>query len=397
MKKENRDTKKGVFRAKFFYSLAATLFGIPITIVKDFHFTPRMVREDTFLMMSNHADNYDPAYSVLLTGRHMRFVMSDHLTRKPLYRFLFNFLASPIVYHKEKGSDALYDEMVRNCRAGVSVGVYVEGGKTNNGETAFVSKRNAQLAKDCDCALVTCRLKGGYLKSPRWADNQRKGPIFGEIVNIYTRDEIRRMSLDEIYSHILSDIYFNSYEEQRKNPHKYIAENPAQSAEIMLYVCPRCHQIGTLKTSGREIFCNCNFRAEIDDYGFWHSTDMPFDDIVRWDEFQKSVIKKLVDENKGTDNFLFGDGEQQIYILRNQNRVLQSDKGSIALYADRFEISYENEKLRLSLNEIRRVGTASKMNLFVIADKDYYEIHSRKPRSAMKYKVAIRYLQGKEN
>lgn len=397
MEEDYKNIKKGVFRSKFFYSLIATTIGIPLTLIRNFRYKPGMVKEETFIMMSNHADNYDPAYSVLLTGRHMRFVMSDHLTRKAQYRFLFDFIASPIVYRREKGSDELYNQVVRNCRAGVSVGIYVEGGKSNNGETGFISKRNAQMVKDCDCALVTCRLKGGYLKSPRWADNNRKGPVFGEIVNIYSKEEIRKMSLEEIYGHITSDLYVNAYEEQRKNPHKYIAENPAQSAEIILYACPECEKIGTLKTSGNEIRCSCGFVANIDNYGFWHSKDMPFDDIVRWDKFQKGVMKRLVEENRGTDNLLFSDDEQLIYTLENKNRALQSDNGKISLYADRLELAYENNKLCIPIDKINRVGTASKMNLFFITDDEYYEIRSNKVRSAMKYKVAIRYLQGKEN
>lgn len=397
MQNNNKAIRKGVGRAKLFYSLAATFLGIPLTLARNFHYRPSLVKEETFIMMSNHADNYDPVYSVLLTGRHMRFVMSDHLTRKKLYRFLFSFLASPVVYRREKGSDELYDEVVKNCRAGVSVGIYIEGGKSNNGETGFVSRRNAELVRDCGCALVTCRLKGGYLKAPRWADNERKGPIFGEIVNIYTREELERMSLEEIYDSITSDIYVNAYDEQRKNPHRYTADNPAQSAEIVLYVCPACEQIGTLKTSGDEIRCGCGFSAETDGFGFWHSKDMPFDDIVRWDKLQRKVMKRLTDECKGTDAFLFGDDGQIIYVLENGNRVLLGDDGRVSLYADRLELSYEKERLCIPLDKIIRAGTASKMNLYIITDENYYEIRSDKVRSAIKYKVAIRYLQGKDN
>lgn len=397
MEEDYKNIKKGVLRSKFFYSLIATTAGIPLVLVRNFRYKVGMVKEETFIMMSNHADNYDPAYSVLLTGRHMRFVMSDHLMRKATNRFLFDFLASPIVYRREKGSDELYDEIVRNCRAGVSVGIYVEGGKSNNGETGFISKRNALLVKDCDCALVTCRLKGGYLKSPRWADNKRRGPVFGEVVQVYTKEEIRAMSLDEIYGHIVSDLYVNAYEEQRKNPHKYIGDKPAQSAEIILYACPKCEQIGTLKTSGDEIRCGCGFLAKIDDYGFWHSEDMPFDDIVRWDKFQKDVIKRLAEKRRDTSDLMFSDDDQIVCTLENGNRVLQSENGRISLYSDRLEITYDGKKLCIPIMRIKRVGTASKMNLFIITDDEYYEIRSKKIRSAMKYKIAIRYLQGKEN
>lgn len=394
---KNRNIKKGVGRSKFFYSLIGSLAGAPLSLMRNFHFKESLIKEETFILMSNHADNFDPAYVVLLTGRHMRFVMSDHLMKKISNRLIFSLLASPIVYHRDDGSDVLYKKIVENCQAGVSVGIYVEGGKSNNGETGYISPRNAQLVKDCGCSLVTCRLKGGYLKSPRWADHKRKGPLFGEIVNVFSKEEIKNMTADELYRHIVSDLYVNSYEEQRKNPHKYIGENPAQSAEIMLYVCPKCRQIGTLKTFGRDIFCDCGFNAKVDDYGFWHGEEMKFDDIVSWDKFQKVVVKELVENIKDRKELLFSDEHQMFYQLERNSKKLLYDECVMSLYGNRLEIKTDNTSLIIPLNEIKRVGTASKMNLFFITPAGYYEVKSHVPRSAMKYKVAIRYLQGKDN
>lgn len=395
--KKRKQIRKGFRRSQFIIFAARNIIGPPFKKICGIECEKVRIKEEPFILMANHGHNFDAAAELVGIRNFMRFVMSDHLTRKPVMRVLLNFLATPIIYHREKGSDSLYNEVVDNLNAGVNVCIHIEGGKTNNGETGYISKRNAQMVKDGNCALVTYRNKGGYLKAPRWADNKRSGKISGEVVKVYSKEEVKKMSVEEIYEHIKEDLSFNIYDEQKINPQVYSAENPAQSAEIILYACPKCKEIGTLTSKNDKLFCECGFEARVDDCGFWHSEDMYFDDIVRWDKFQKSVLKELADKKKGTEELLFADTNQIIYTLENENRVLQSENGSVSLYGDRIEIATENSTDSVPIENIKKIGIAAKMNLLIVTDKTYYEMHSKKNRSAIKYVVALRYLQGKES
>lgn len=392
-----KDIKKGVLRGRILVRLMRTVVKIPAVRILQFSDKEVRIKETPYLVFANHSDTIDPAYIIKTTKKYVRFVMSDHVMRMGLVGKLYNLLNAPIVFEREKGTDALYKSIVDNIKAGVNVAMYPEGALTSTGETGFISKRNAKLVKECDCTFVTYRGKGGYLKKPRWAKSSRKGPIFGEVVNIYTREQIRSMSEDDIYKHILEDLYVNIYDEQRKEPHKYIGEDPAENAEIILYGCPCCKSIGNLRTKGREIFCTCGFRAEIDDYGFWHGENMEFDNIPEWDKFQKKLLKDLTDSVKGTDELLFKDEEQQIYIIENGEVTTLSENGRLELFADRVEITTANKTVTVPLADINSVKTSSRMNILLVTDEGYFEIKSPYPRSATKYIVAIRYLQGKEN
>ncbi len=395
--KKRKQIRKGFRRSQFIIFAARNIIGPAFKKICDIECDKVRIKEEPFILMANHAHNFDAAAELAGIRNFMRFVMSDHLTRKPIMRVLLNFLAIPIIYHREKGSDSLYNEVVDNLNAGVNVAIHIEGGKTNNGETGYISKRNAQMVKDGNCALVTYRNKGGYLKAPRWAENKRSGKISGEVVKIYSREELKKMSVDEIYEHIKEDLSVNIYDEQKINPQIYSAENPAESAEIILYACPKCKQIGTLTSKNDKIFCECGFEASVDNYGFWHSEDMPFDNIVEWDKFQKSILKEEIENKRNTSDLIFADSEQIIYTLENENRVLQSENGSVSLYGDRIEITAENSVDSIPIENIKKISIASKMNLLIVTDKAYYEIHSKAPRSAIKYVVAHRYLMGKEN
>ena len=393
----NNKTTKGVLRGKILLRIFRTLVKRPAVKALQFSDKEIRIKDKPYLVFANHSDAIDPAYIVKTTKYYVRFVMSDHVMRMGIVGKLYNLLDAPIVFEREKGTDTLYKDIVDNIKAGVNVAMYPEGALTSTGETGFISKRNAALVKECDCTFVTYRGRGGYLKKPRWAKSSRKGPIFGEVVNIYTRDQIRSMSEEEIYKHIIEDLHVNIYDEQRKNPHAYIGEDPAEHAEIILYGCPKCNSIGNLRTKGREIFCTCGFKAEIDDFGFWHSEDMEFDNIPEWDKFQKKLLKEITDRAAGTKELLFSDSEQQIYTIENGEVTALSESGKIELFADRIVVTTDKQEINIPLDSIDSIKTSSRMNLLLVTKEGYFEIKSPYPRSATKYIVATRYLQGKEN
>ena len=393
---KSKNYKSGALRGKFFYFLGRNIIGDALLKSRDFKGERYKIGNEPFLLFANHADNLDPAYEIVTLRKYIRFVMSDHLTNNKFIRVFLKITASPIIKHHNESSDVLFEEIKNTARAGVSVGVHIEGEKTSTGETGYISKRNAVLAKECGCRLITYRLTGGYLKVPRWADEKRKGPIHGEIAHIYSVEEIKEMSVDELYECICKDLYVNAYEEQKVNPQKYIAENPAQSAEITLYGCPKCKKIGTLKSAGSCLSCECGFKAVIDDYGFWYGDSLPFDNITDWDKFQKNLLKELTDKYRGTEVELFSDSKQIIYTLENNEKNIKSSDADFRLFGDRLEIESEDYSDIIPIENIKRINIAGKSNLLLVTNNKYYDIRCNTPRSASKYVVAVRYLQGKE-
>lgn len=396
-KKERRRIRLGYQRMRFFYFFGRFNLTLPIKLCWNFRGKTIKIKEQPFLFFANHVENLDPGYEFLCVRRYIKYVISDHLVRRSFGKKFADFFFKAIVNHREENTDILYDDIIKNIKAGINVGVHIEGGKNTNGETAYISKRNAQLVKDCDCALITYRLTGGYIKTPRWAKYVGKGRTNGNIAHFYTKEEIRKMSVDELYSHILEDLYVNAYDEQRKNPTIYKRKRPAECAETMLYCCPQCKEFATLKTEDDKIFCSCGFEAKIDEYGFWHGKNLPFDDLVSWDKFQKDLLKELTESKKGTSDLLFSDNNQTVKYLENSKVKTVSKNASLSLYGDRLEIQSKNETIKLSFDDIKKIFYISRMNLLIVTKEHYIEVSSSYPRSATKYVVSVRYLQGKEN
>ena len=364
----------------------------------DFH-TPRYKFDrEPFLMYSNHCMNLDPGFQIMAVNKFQRFIASDHLAEKAPIRKIMELAGDPIIKRHENSTSVVYNEIVETIKSGSSVTISVESKKSNNGETGFISKKNAELAKECGCKLVTYRIDGGYLRTPRWGLEGRKGPVNGDIVNIYSKEEVASMSVDELYDHICEDLYTNNYEYNRKQRNKYTCAHPAEAAEIILYACPKCKEFSTLHSKDDHIDCDCGFHATVDEYGFWHSEDLAFDDLVSWDHWQKDLLKNFCAEKAGTKDLLFEDNQQYVYVSKGTQKQVLSEDAELKLFADRFELKLGKEEVVIYLDDIKKIDSNSKMTLLIVTEDNYYHIKSKEyPRSATKYVVAARYLMGKDN
>ena len=293
--------------------------------------------KETYLIVSNHTNTLDAAYLFSSFKTHYRVVMSDHLFENPVAAFLLNVFSAPIISYQNDDPDVVYNEMLDTLKSGVNVSLYVEARVTDTGETGYISPRNATLVKEAGCGLVTYRFKDGYFNMPRWSRDYRWGKVSGEVVHQFTPAQIAAMSEEEIYEAICQDLYFNAYEEQRKNQVPYKARHPAEHAEYVLYGCPKCKSIGHLHTKKDKIFCDrCGFEATVDEYGFWHSPDMDFDDIPSWDKYQKELIYQRMDSAPDDETVLFKDEGQEVIFSDWEHKLHPVDlRGSIASCSER--------------------------------------------------------------
>ena len=55
--------------------------------------------------------------------------------------------------------------------------------------------------------LVTSRISGGYLTTPRWGKGIRRGKIFGEVVNVYSAQQIKELLMDLFDKYIPDSFY----------------------------------------------------------------------------------------------------------------------------------------------------------------------------------------------
>lgn len=393
---ENKTMLRSVRKYVVFFALGRFFLRKPFQKIVKYNSTLHDPGKETFLIVSNHTNVLDPAYLYTSLKTHYRVVTSDHAFENPVGGFLLKYFSAPIISYQNNSPDVVYNEMLESLKNGVNVSLYVEARITDTGETGYISKRNASLVKEAGCGLITYRFRDGYFNQPRWSRERRWGPVSGELMHQYSAAQIAHMTEEEIYETICQDLYYNAYEEQRLSPTPYHAKHPAEYAEYVLYGCPKCGSIGHLHSKDDAITCSdCGFRATVDDYGFWHSPDMTFDDIPRWDAYQKGLIYDLLDSAPDNETVLFSDDEQTILFIDRERKTHLADKhGEVAVYKDHFTVSFQGQTLTIHGEDVKKIKYISKGTLVVVT-KDYnLRIKTKTPRAATKYVVAGRYMRG---
>ena len=398
---ENKNVKKGYIRNVIALNTARVLIGKAVAKANNAELAYYKPKHTPFILIANHSDPLDPGFEMMALKRYIRFIASDHLMRSKIGGLILTKLGGVIVKHREKPSSVLNEEIIANIKAGIPVGIHAEGGTSTNGETGYISVHTGQLVKDSGAALITFRFTGGYLRTPRWAKNNRKGLLKGQVVNEYSPEFLKGKTAEEITQIIRRDTYINVYEEQKKETHLYKGADLAEYVERTLFMCPKCREVGRLHSKGDYLNCDCGYSVRMGEDGFFHenSGELVFDNILEWDKWQRSKWKEKVLKAEAEDE-IFSEEGQIIGKVTGSDREIVSENGTIRLFGNRIELIWsENGKEEIKVlffSKLKQVQTASREGLILITDSEYYDIRSRIPRAATKYVAAWRYRTGKD-
>lgn len=158
--------------------------------------------------------------------------------------------------------------MLRMVRQGKNVCMFAEGARTWDGVTAPILPSTGKVIKSARCGLVTYRLEGGYFVSPNWSgSNLRRGRLYGAPVNVYTAEQLKEMTVDEINAAIARDLYEDAYARQMEAPVRYKGKNLAERMENLMFICPECGSIDSLHSQKDTVSCShCDYRFRYNEY-----------------------------------------------------------------------------------------------------------------------------------
>lgn len=357
-------------------------------------------RSRTYIVLTNHNTNYDFFLTGLSFRRHMYYVASESILRKGFAGRLVKFFADPIPRRKGASGQSAADEILRRLRAGDNVCMAVEGNRSFSGESGWVSGANAPLIRESGAGLITYRIHGGYLESPRWSKTQRPGPIWGETVREYTPEEIAGMTDDEITAAIRSGIYVNAYEDQAQCRRRYRSKAPAENLETALFLCPECHAFSSLHSAGSSFACQaCGMQLSFDEYGYFTAQaggKPPFTTVLDWSRWQTDFLRTLLPQEKGSSAALFADDQLELYVLGDGQAKEKIGTGRLTLCPDRLCFHSEETALEFPLAEITHMSIFLTNTLLFTASGSYYEVKSGTHYSALKYLICWRLLIGKD-
>ena len=367
----------------FFYPLVAAW------IKRKFRYDPEVCTvADPFLVLCNHNTDWDPFLLACAFPNYMSFVASEHIFRWGFKAKIIRFLLNPIARLKGTTAGDTAMTMLRRMRKGVSVAMFAEGNRSFNGLTNPILPATGKLARSAGVTLITYRLDGGYFTSPRWSAGLRKGKMTGRVVNVYSPEQLKAMSADEVNAAICADLFVDAYAVQRQEMVAYRGKGLAEHLETVLCRCPRCGKLGTLHSAGDTLSCPCGFSVRYNEYGFFEGEDAPFDNVTEWDAAQTEALYALADA-AGEGPIFTDDGMvlKEVHLDTHSDTVLGS--GSMSLYADRLECCGQV----FPLSDLTGFSLVQAQTVDLTCGGRSFEITSPEVRCTRKYMTIIEHLK----
>ena len=276
-------------------------YHVKVTFKKDFR-----KEKGPYLLVSNHASRMDYIFmGVPVYPNRFNFVAGYNEFYRSHLQLVFKMLK---VIPKKNFVPDVYTikEMKRIVREKGKVVIFPEGMNSISGANQPVAIGTGKLIKHLNIPVYYSLIQGGYLTSPKYALDERRGKVDVTYDQLFTLDEIKELSVEEIEDKMNKALYNDDFEWNKIHKYKYnIKDKGAENLHHLLFYCPKCHRQFTMKGEGNKIYClNCGNGANMDQT----YTLTPFDETcvipdtqTKWFNMQREVIKEEIKD----PNFTF--------------------------------------------------------------------------------------------
>lgn len=342
------------------------------------------LKKGPYIVMSNHCGAYDPIIINSVLPVFVRWVAGAYLFKTKFMNIIFSKFAKCIAKQQGRSDFSTIRAMQKALKEKDNIGIFPEGTRTWDGDMMPIADKTlAKMIRSFKTDVVFVNLEGCYAQQPRWAEHYRSGQ--GINVNFKSRltaEEIASMELEDIQNAIKTNLSFSNDAWKKKNPYNYTSDKRAEGAQRLFYMCPKCHSIGKMQTSGNTITCSCcNATAEVTEKDDIKSKDFKFKTFPQWHKWEASELAAVesFDEEPGV---LFQKGtvddsskletiSTDIKIHLN-NRVLKvtTDTGLVV------ELPYEN---------ITSMVLNAKQTIELVYNNSVYRLRLLPDSSSLKY------------
>lgn len=345
-----------------------------------------------YLVVANHNTDFDPILIGFAFPKHMYYVASEHIFRKGFLSFLLRRYLAPISRMKGSTDAGTAINVLRTIRKGSSVCLFAEGDRSFNGVTGPVVQATGKLARASGVPLVTFRFTGGYLTTPRWGKSRRKGRMHGQVVGVYSAEQLRAMKPEQINERIRADLAEDAFERQRKEPVAYKGKDLAEHLEYALFACPKCGRIGTLHSEGSRFFCSCGLSVRYTEYGLFEAdgdSPAPFENVRDWDAWQCALLAEKAGQADAADTAPFFDEGQTLYLIGSNHEAEAIASGRLQITGSALSVG----DTAFAVADIDNMALYASTNLIFSSDGKHYEVRSAPTCCRRKYLLYYRILK----
>lgn len=304
--KEILQNKKVMLPKPFAYEALRAIYildGLFCNASYHFHFDKDALKDKQIIFLADHASRISYSYSLAgFKGFRFNVLVGYQNLFNP---FLFKWECDLGIIPKKTFTSDLKSvrDMLRVLELGGNLAIFPEGVQSCDGRESNINMSIATLLKKAQLPVVLCKSYGAYLSYPRYNKKRRLGRQEYHYDMLFTPDEIKSLSAEEIYGKLAKKIAYNDFEWNAEHQYKYRMRSPfahlADGITNILYRCPCCHKEFELYTKKNHIICkNCGNDIVLDNtYMFRKSskdTVLPYSNLSEWIADQKAVLKAEV-------------------------------------------------------------------------------------------------------
>ncbi len=274
----------------------------PVRVWMNTVFRPEVVNnemvkgEGPVIFIGNHVTFEDPILAMLYSNRPISFLGARINYDNKFKKVIFD-LFKIIPFTKGKMDIRALKELKKCIDRGKSVGLYPEGGRTWDGSNIYIIESISNLIRLLKVPVYCVNLKGCYFVKPRWAKNYRKGKTMLSITKVLDKDQVKKMSSEDVLNSVQQALTYDEYERQRTDMIPYEGKDLAESIEKVIFKCPNCMAVDSYTSQGEEFWCKeCGKKYSIDKYGFIHGSDK-FDNLHSWNMWQLDFIDEIYEKS----------------------------------------------------------------------------------------------------
>jgi 1-acyl-sn-glycerol-3-phosphate acyltransferase len=284
-------------------------------------------------------------------------------------------------------------------RGGV-VGIFPEGTASFDGHTLPLIPSTAKLIKLLRVPVISVVLKGAYYSMPRWSWFHRRGRVEIHFKQALSSEEITQLSTEEIFKKLEASILHDEGQWEAEARLPFFQRALAENLETVLFQCPHCGEIGSMKSSVRTFLCTaCGVSYRMDRFyrlrriGSENGESVTIRDLSLLQEESFSLfLKQKMDQKPGL--CLFSDPGVVVLRGRKLKPLSRFRTGRLVLFPDRIELRpLSGGRLVFPLSEVEGEGVFQRNNFEFYHNRILYQVRfANRSASALKWLMALRFL-----
>lgn len=368
------------------YKILRPIGKLIVDIKFKYNYQTNAPLDESYIVLSNHVTDFDPIFLGLAFKKPMRFVASEHVARWGFLYKLLKFCFDPILRYKGSLATNTIREMFQSLKNGQNVCIFAEGIRSWDGLSNPILPSTGKMVKSARCGMVTYRLTGGYFASPGWSESTRRGEVNGSVISVYSKEDMAKMSADEINAIIVRDLYEDAYERQLAAPKKYKTKKGAEGLENLLFLCPECGAVDSIHTHGNTVECSfCGHHFSYNEYGMLEGTK--FTTVKELAAWQRDKLAELAGQNLV---LTCPDGKLQT-IANHIETVIAT--GEITLSADALTCG----DVTIPVGDIVDIALHGRRNLVFSTAEHYYELRPEEGQNGLKFLWFYEWMKAQTN